>query len=519
MKPCRSGSVVDEVEARLAGCEGLEDVNPAMGGYGWRVPSSSTSAVRGGMVVVVGQACKLGIQLAGLVILARLLTPEDFGLVAMVAVVLAMGNLFRDFGMSTAALQARELSQQQASNLFWVNAALGMVVTIAVAASAPLLVIIFGEPRLYLIAPACALPLLANSLQVPAQVQLSRNFRFVALVVTDVASQLVALALAVGSAVAGWAYWALVVQLVAAAVTLLVTRFCVARWMPSLPRRGHDSLALVRAGGHIGGAQALSYVATNADNLMIGSLWGAADLGNYSNAYKLQSMPTVGLMTPLTNVVIPALNRARDAGKDTVHRLLTLQVVVGLAVAWLYAIGAATAPEVIYVALGEGWEPAVSIFMILCLGSSIHGLSYVNYWVYLHTGETRGLLNSNFATKPISVALIVGAAFVSMEAVAWAYNLGLAFTWLFATWYLGRKTGWKTAPFFVSGIQVLAAGWASFGVTYGCLALIEPVNAGIALALGVVFTTISLCVFIAVLPDLRRHVWSLRSRGLGSISE
>jgi PST family polysaccharide transporter len=475
------------------------------------VTSSSTSAARGGTAVLSGQLCKLGVQLAGLVVLARLLTPEDFGLVAMVAVVVAVADLFRDFGMSTAALQARELSQQQASNLFWVNVVLGTGATVLVAASTPVLVAVFGEPRLYWIAPACAVPLVVNSLQVPVQVQLARRFKFVALAVTDVAAQLVGLALAIGSALAGWTYWALVVQLVAAAVTLLVTRWLIAHWLPSRPRRGHNSFALVKTGGHIGAAQALGYISTNVDNLMVGSMWGATDLGNYSNAYKLQSMPIAGLMAPLTNVVIPVLNRSRDGGKDTVQRLLTLQVVVGLGVAWLYAIGAATASEVIHLTLGKGWEPAVPIFMILCLGSSIHGLSFVNYWVYLHTGETRGLLESQFATKPISVAMVVGAAFISVEAVAWAYNLGLAFTWIFATWYMGKKTGWDTTPFFVSGIQVLAVGWASFAVTSWCLAMVEPPSVGSALGLGVTVATLSLGVFAAVLPGLRTRVLSIGS--------
>lgn len=475
------------------------------------MPSGTSTAKCGGVVVLVGQAVKLGIQLAGIVILARLLTPEDFGLVAMVAVVVAIADLFRDFGMSAAALQARELSQQQASNLFWANVGLGALSAIAVAASAPLLVAIFDETRLQWIAPACAVPLLASALQVPVQVHLARRFRFAALAVTDVFAQLVALALAVSSALAGWGYWALVVQPVAAAFTLLVSRWVIVRWLPSRPRRGHGSLVLLKAGGHIGGAQALGYIATNVDNLMVGSVWGATDLGYYSNAYKLQSMPIAGLMTPLTNVVIPVLNRVRDAGKDTFQRLLTLQVLVGLAVAWLYAVGAATAPQVIQMALGFGWEAAVPIFMILALGSSIHGLSFVNYWVYLHTGETRGLLNSNFVTKPVSIAMIAAAAFVSVEAVAWAYDLSLAFTWIFATWYMGRKTGWNTTPFYVSGIQVLAAGWASFGVTYWILTLLSPSSAGVTLALGVVTTTLALGVFVALIPGLRTRVFSFRS--------
>lgn len=467
------------------------------------------SATRGGTIVLAGQVVKLAIQLIGLVALARLLTPEDFGLIAMVAVVMAIADLLRDFGMSAAALQARNLSWQQASNLFWVNAGLGLSAAVAMAAVSPLLVAVFREPRLYWIAPACALPLFLNALQVVVQVQLARRFKFASLMVTDVTAQLSALGLAVCAALAGWGYWALIVQMLTAATVLLVTRFFAAGWYPRRPRRGYNSMSLIRAGGDIGAAQALNFAASNADNFMVGAVWGATNLGYYANAFKLQATPIAGLMAPLTNVVIPVLNRARNAGKDTFQLVLSLQVVVGLAVAWLYAVGAASASAIISIALGDGWAPSVPIFMILCIGSSIQGLSFVNYWIYLHTGSTRGLLKSNLVTKPISVAAIVGAAFVNPGAVAWAYGIGLAFTWVFATWYMGRQTGWSVSQIYRSGAQILTVGWLSSAASYWCAAVLRPASAGTSVLLGVCSTTLCLVALTAATPGLRREISSL----------
>ena len=118
---------------------------------------SAARGARGGVVTVVGQAVKLGIQMLSVIVLSRLLEPEDFGLVAMTTAFVALGSLFRDFGMHTAALQARSLSNQQASNLFWLNTALGSIAAGILALGTPLIVAFYGESRLTYLLPVMAL--------------------------------------------------------------------------------------------------------------------------------------------------------------------------------------------------------------------------------------------------------------------------------------------------------------------------------------------------------------------------
>ncbi|WP_125776229.1 oligosaccharide flippase family protein [Antribacter gilvus] len=106
------------------------------------------TAVRGGTWTVAGQALRALMQLAGLVVLARLLSPTDFGYLAMVVAVIGVGEVIRDAGLANAAVQARELTQGQRSNLFWLNSALGAAFTAAVVALAPLIAGLYDEPRL-----------------------------------------------------------------------------------------------------------------------------------------------------------------------------------------------------------------------------------------------------------------------------------------------------------------------------------------------------------------------------------
>src|SRR5690606_36313262 len=127
--------------------------------------STLAQGARGGAVALAGQVAQLVIQFVGAVVLARLLSPEDFGIFAMLTVFLGIGALIRDFGMPTAALQARNLSEQQASNVFWVTAALSTAVAAVLALASPLIVALYDQPRLGLIAPVMAGVLIVNGLQ------------------------------------------------------------------------------------------------------------------------------------------------------------------------------------------------------------------------------------------------------------------------------------------------------------------------------------------------------------------
>ncbi|MBW9122397.1 lipopolysaccharide biosynthesis protein [Microbacterium trichothecenolyticum] len=445
---------------------------------------------RGAGATILGQVATMGIQFLGTIILSRLLAPEDFGLVAMVTVFVGVGELLRDFGMPTAALQSRELSNQQASNVFWITGAMSLAVAVILTLCTPLLVALYDEPRLSSIVPVMASVLLLNGLQAQYQVRLARSMRYVALAGNSVVARSAGLAIGIFGALVGWGYWAIVAQLVSQAFILLVGSGILTRWLPTRPRRGSDSLRLIRAGAHFGGAQVLTFAADNVDTLMIGAVWGPQALGQYNRAFQLFMLPITAIFSPLTNVVVPTINRAVAEGRNPSGVLIKIQTAVcGLSI-WLLLITAATAPWLIPLLLGDQWTLTIPLIQILSLGGAFRALSQTNYWAYIVHQQSRQLFLSNTVTKPLQVILIVGAAFISVEAVAWAYVLGRAITWPINLIWLWRTAGQNPIRFGLNGVRLLFAACAGFVVTTFALNGLAIGYPAISVVVGAVIATV-----------------------------
>lgn len=440
---------------------------------------------RGGGIVVAGQFTRLALQLAGTVILSRLLSPADFGLIAMVLVFTSLGALLRDFGLSTVVLQARTLTQQQASNLFWLSAGLSTAVAAGLALATPLIVLLFEEPRLATIAPLLAVALLVDGVQAPLQMQLARRMRFSALTATDLIAQTTSLALAVWCAIAGWGYWALVVQALSAAVMLLVLRAILARWIPSLPRRGYGSKEHFRAGGEFGLAQLLAFAANNADTVVLGARWGATDLGFYSKAFQLYSLPRSGLLDPLTQVTIPTVNAAIESGEHSINTLLLrLQFLLSAVLTWVYVVAAATAEWLIPLVLGPQWQVSILPFQLLCIGGAFVAFSTISYWAFVLHHQSRQLLYLHLITKPLAVALILAASPMGIAGIALAYSLGLALAWPINLVWLARKAKQNSWAYFRGGLRTLGAAAVSFLATRLLLELLPELPSIVTILIG-----------------------------------
>ncbi|GAA1962086.1 lipopolysaccharide biosynthesis protein [Agromyces allii] len=420
---------------------------------------------RGGAALIVGQFLKLAIQFASLVLLSRLLAPEDFGLVAMVSVFLALGSLLRDFGMPTAALQAKRLTDQQASNFFWASTVLGIAAAVLLSLVSPLLASLYAEPRLLLIAPAMSVTLALSGAQAQLQVQLARASRFTSLAVTDVVAQGAALVVALFGAAAGWGYWAIVVQPVVATALLLLLRASLLAWIPRLPRRGHETGALFRVGWDIGLAQLLAFAANNVDTLVIGLRWGPGQLGFYNRAFQLYTVPRSGVLDPLTQVALPTLSAAVERGRKASDLLLRIQFTLSAALSLAYLIAATTADWLLPLLLGEQWSQAVGPFQVLALGGFFAAFGTVSYWVFLLEGKSRQLLYLHLVTKPMMVALVLCGLPFGITGVAAGYALAQALAWPINLFWLSRVAQQDSWAYFRTGLRTLVPAGVAFALT------------------------------------------------------
>ncbi|HEY8590565.1 MAG TPA: lipopolysaccharide biosynthesis protein, partial [Naasia sp.] len=311
------------------------------------------AASRSAVVTLAGQLSRVVIQFAGVIVLARLLEPQDYGLVAMVLVIIGVGEVFRDFGLSTAAVQAKTLSDDERNNLFWINGGIGLLLAVVAAAVSPLVALLFDDERLVGLTLVLSVTFLLNGIGTQFRADLNRDLRFGPLVVTDIAAQVAGVLAGVLAAVAGWGYWALAGQQIVLAVVMLVGVAVFARWRPSWYRRAVPVRRFLTFGAEVVGAQLLGYASKNIDTLVIGTTLGATPLGYYNRAYQLLALPLSQINAPATRVALPVLSKLQSDRHRFGDYLLAGQTAMLHLVLALFSISGALAVPLVTTVLGE----------------------------------------------------------------------------------------------------------------------------------------------------------------------
>jgi PST family polysaccharide transporter len=369
-------------------------------------------------VAIASQVARFVIRMGAMMILARLLTPEDFGLQGMVVAVSAYLGLVRDFGLSAATVQMQALTPDKVSTLFWINAALGTLLAAVLVALSPLIAWFYDDARLTVIAAVSAIAFVAGGLAVQHMALLQRRMRFTSIAVVDVTALAVSAATGICMAWFGFGYWALVGMTVALPVATMLGAWISLPWVPCAPRRGVGVRQMMRFGGILTLNQIIVNVALNVDKLLLGYRWGAVPLGLYGRAYSLATMPSEQIVTALANVVIPGLSRMQgDEGK--LKRAFLDAYSISLAINMLGAtLCIVCAEEIVHLVFGPNWSTAIPVFRILAAWilvlSSVQPLS----WFLIASGRAMRTVHLALLFSPVIIlGVLVGLPF-GIEGVA-----------------------------------------------------------------------------------------------------
>ncbi len=319
-------------------------------------------ATRGG-AVVSAQALKFFITLLGTSILARLLTPQDYGLIGMVAFVTAFVALYKDLGLSAATIQSREISSDRPVHS-WVNVSLSLAVSLFTVAIAPIVSWFYNEPRLTSITIMSALGFMMSGLAIQHEALLRRQMRYLALASIGVISLVVGYLAAILMALKGFQYWALVGGQLSTVFSSSAVTWLFCSWWPGLPRRT-GVRSMLRFGGNLTGFSTLNFFARNLDNLLIGRVWGAEQLGIYSRAYQLMMLPIDQINEPISSVAIPSLSRLADS--EDAYRRAYLRMLEKVALLTMPAIALmiVSADWIVEIVLGPQWRQVGILLVIL----------------------------------------------------------------------------------------------------------------------------------------------------------
>lgn len=417
--------------------------------------SSVASPRRRGAVFLLGaQWGRYLSQIVGIVVLARLVGPADFGIVAIGAAVAGLAAVLGDFGLSMAALRAPALSAQQRTNLFWTNTSIGLLAAGLVLAVAVPVSVAVGDDRLVVVLALLSPAFVLRSASAQFRVELNRSGRLGRLAASELTGDLLGLGTAIVFALLGGGYLALASQGTVAALITLVLVVALTPWHPGRPRRGADMRGLLTFGGHTFVVHLLNYASTNVGIVMLGRTTTDQAVGLFSRAIQLVNLPIDQLITPLTRVVVPGLSDATDP-PPLVTRLARYQTLLSYPALAYLSLFAATAEPAITVVLGEEWTGAAVFVPVLAVGALFQTLGYPQYWAFVATGRSGLLLACEAIGRLLMIGLVITLSTMGPLGVATAMAIGQFVLWLMAFLLLPRA-GVSSATLARAGLRPVA---------------------------------------------------------------
>jgi PST family polysaccharide transporter len=383
-----------------------------------------TTVVKGGFALIISQGTSFALSMISAVVLARLLTPYDFGIIGMVTVFLNFLFIFKDIGLAHATIQKDEINNSQISTLFWINGIISISLGVILVASSPLVAMFYEQPELIAVMSALSIPFILEGFAIQHNALLRRHFKFTTLAVIDITSRIIHLVVAIVMAVLGYSYWSLVGGSIARSVVLLLLTYATCPWMPGRIKRGAGVRGMLKFGGHVTVGHFMAYLASNLDKILIGKFMGAAQLGLYNKAHHLLIVPLSQIKLPLTNLSLPVLSSLKHEParyQSYFNKLLDISISVALPLC-IYSF--IESEFLILLILGPQWVEAGQIFKILAVGGIFVSLSYLPSLVMLSHGYSKRYMQLSIATAIItSISFAIGV-FFGINGIAAAFSIG-----------------------------------------------------------------------------------------------
>lgn len=388
-----------------------------------------TRAIRGGLAKVFSQGTNFALRIGSLMVLARLLDPKDFGLVGMVTAFTGVLSLFRDFGLSSATVQRVEVTEEQVSTLFWINAVVGLSLWVLMALASPFVAMFYREPRLLWVTMILAMGFFFNAMGVQHSAMLQREMRFTAIALIDIVALVISVAVGIGMALKGFKYWSLVGMTITTPFLTTILLWIVSGWVPGPPRRQSGTHAMMKFGGTITLNGLVVYIAYNLEKVLLGRFWGAETVGIYGRAYQLINIPTDNLNSAVGEVAFSVLARVQnDASRLRSYFLKGYSLVLGLTVPITVAC-AIFGQDLISVLLGPKWKEAVPIFRLLAPTILMFAMMNPFSWLLFSMGWVKRSLRIALVIAPLAItAYLIGLPY-GPKGVALAYSTAMTL-WL-----------------------------------------------------------------------------------------
>jgi PST family polysaccharide transporter len=400
-------------------------------------------AIKGAGASLVSSFSTFFIQMLGVVVLARLLKPSDFGLVAMVTSIYGFFQMIRSFGLTEATIQEKEINHKKISTLFWVNVAFSILITLIFMILGPLISWFYKEPRITWIAIIISIEGFLGGLGTQHRALLIRNFHFYKNAAIQIPSVIIGFGTAIFLAWNGWGYWAIVSRWVVSALIQTIGAWIFCKWRPGLPAFGSGIMPMIKFGMNMLGTYAVSYFSKNIDKVLIGWRFGSSSLGFYDRAYYLFSTPTERFATPLVNVVVVTLSKLREDPEKYRRYYLNAVSTLSFIAFPISAMLTVMSNDVVLLILGPQWGKAAKILFVFGFAIGIQMIYGTRAWLHLSMGRSdRGFRWDIIGSICIITSCLIGLNFGLMGVVI-AYTACMHILISPCLWYAGKNINLK----------------------------------------------------------------------------
>ncbi len=373
---------------------------------------------------MISQSIRFGLNLASAMVMARLLLPVEYGLVAMVMPVTGFVGLFKDLGLSTATVQKEQINHDQVSVLFWINVVASAILMVLCLGISPLVGRFYHDVRTTWITMALAGTFVLSGLAAQHSALLRRQMRFGVIARIDVFTAVTSALTGILTAWLSWGYWSLVAMTIMSNLANCAAVWVTSPWRPGRLRKGSGVREMIRFGGCLTISNICGFISNNIDKLIIGKVLGAAALGIYNRAFQLLLMPLDQMFSPVSSVLLTALSRAAGDSERYRKAMRIIGDLLLMLVTPLAAILLALAEETVSVFLGPTWMETVPIFRALAMVAAVLPMSYLGGIILQSSGRADVMMKWAPVTMGISVFSILAGMPWGLIGIASAWAIG-----------------------------------------------------------------------------------------------
>ncbi|MCK7494915.1 MAG: lipopolysaccharide biosynthesis protein [Comamonadaceae bacterium] len=382
------------------------------------------------------------------VTVARLLSPHEFGLATMSIVLLSFAAIFRDFGLTNAVLRKGVVSQAELSMIFWFNTAMTIVLSLLIAATAPLAARFFGEPAVFEVILVSLIAFLLSGLSAQHQALVNRELRFSVVAVADIVAVVAGFATTLSVALVTRDVRAIVYGNLVQTMCSAVIYVGASRWVPGRPRRHEEFGDLLRFGANSSIYSISVFVSNNAAAVLIGHFLGTSALGQYNRAQALYSLPHANLIQPITQAVMPLLTRLRPHPEEYREAYLGLVRKLCVFLMPLSVVLTFAAVPLVEALLGPGWHIAGLVFAALSPAMLAVGFSYAVADLFVTQNRSAELRRQGLVDLVIRVSGIAIGVRFGVVGAAVGFTVSSVIVGVLRVWLAGRSGPVGTADQF-----------------------------------------------------------------------